>query len=99
MTTDSPFFSRPVREIDDIEQPAVAYAERRGWFQCKFVSPGLKGVPDRFFARQGVILLVEFKAPGKQPSSQQKKRHKELRDHGVEVHWIDNLEAAYALFR
>lgn len=97
MTID--FYERTVREIDDIEKPAVAYAERRGWFQCKFVSPGLRGIPDRFMARQGRIVLVEFKKPGEQPSSQQRKRHKELRDHGVEVHWIDNLDAAYELFR
>jgi hypothetical protein len=42
---------------------------------------------------------VEFKAPGKEPTEQQLKRHQELREHGVEVHWVDNLQDAKSLFR
>lgn len=95
----TPFYERSVREIPDIEQPAIAYAERRGWLVVKFVSPGCRAIPDRFCARNGRIILVEFKAPGEVPSKQQAKRHRELRAHGVEVHVIDNLEAAYDLFR
>ena len=81
------------REIE-IERPACAYAESRGWWQAKMVSPGLRGVPDRVFIRAGRVLWIEFKAPGEDATEQQKKRHREMRAHGAEVHVIDNLADA-----
>lgn len=87
-----------MREID-IERPASVYAESRGWFEVKIQSTSKKGFPDRFYARKGRILLVEYKAPGEEPTTQQKKRHKELREQGVEVFVIDKLEVAYGIFR
>lgn len=93
------FHERTVREIPHIEKPAIEFAESRGWYQCKITSPSKRGIPDRFLARRGRIILVEFKRPGKEPTAQQAVRHKELRDHGVEVHWINNLRDAYDLLR
>ena len=101
--SDKPFYERATLEIRDIEQPAKGYAESRGWLIGKVVSLSRKGWPDRTCIRRkdGVtrIMLVEFKKPGKEPTVQQLKRHAELRAMGVEVHWIDNLEQAYELFR
>ena len=94
-----PFFEKPILEIDDIEQPAVAYAQRRGWIIEKVVSQSRKGWPDRTCIRKGRVMFVEFKRPGGQLSAIQVKRIKELRAAGAEVHVIDNLEAAYELFR
>jgi hypothetical protein len=83
----------------EVEGPAVEYAESRGWFCAKFVSPGLRGVMDRIFIRDGRVLFVEFKRPGKRPRTQQKKRIAEMIAHGAEVHSIDNLNDAFDLFR
>ena len=93
------FYKRPVKEIVDIEQPARVYAESRGWLFEKVVSNTRRGWPDRFCARKGRVMLVEFKKPGKEPTEQQMLRHQELREKGVEVHWIDNMKQAYDLFR
>lgn len=93
------FYERTVREIPHIEQPAIKYAEQRGWFQCKFVAPGLRGMPDRFMVRRGRIVLAEFKAPGEVPTPQQARRHRELRAHGVEVVWFDNIDDVHDFFR
>jgi hypothetical protein len=82
-----------------VEGPAVTYAELRGWWVAKFVSPGKRGVPDRLFIRNGRHLFIEFKRPGKDARKQQEKRHREMREHGAEVHVVDNLEQAYALLR
>ena len=41
--------SRPLREIDDIEQPLFRYARTRGWLCEKVISLSRKGWPDRFF--------------------------------------------------
>lgn len=99
MTAD-PFYKRSVREINDIEQPAKEYATSRGWFECKFTSPGTNAMPDRFFARRDKgVVLCEFKKPGEEPNAQQAKRHQELRDHGVTVVWFDNLQDAKTYFR
>jgi len=86
-----------MREID-IEQPASQFAASRGWFEIKIMQASKRGFPDRFYARDGRVVLVEYKAPGNVPTPQQCKRHQELRDHGVEVFVIDNLEVARAVF-
>ncbi len=93
-----PFFEKPTKEIDDIEQPLFRYARTRGWLCEKVISLSRKGWPDRFFARNGRIVLCELKAPGREPTDQQYARHRQLRDKGVEVVWFDNLEAAKAFF-
>lgn len=74
-----------------IELPACDYAKARGWYCEKIMKCGRNGFPDRFFARDGVIILIEFKRPGKDATEQQKKRHRELRAAGVTVHVVDNL--------
>ncbi len=86
------------REIE-IERPVCEYAKSRGWFVDKVVSPGRRGFPDRVFIRNGRVVFCEFKAPGEKPTVQQSKRHREMRDHGAEVVWFDNLEAAKAFFK
>jgi len=57
----------------------------------KWVSPGLRGVPDRIVVLPGgTIFFVELKAPGKEPEPLQKKRIKELQDLGCDVWSIDS---------
>lgn len=83
-----------------IEQPATEYAILRGWFEFKIMQANKNAIPDRFYARAGRVLFVEYKSPdGKPPTAQQLKRHREMRDAGLEVHVIDSLEAARELFR
>lgn len=94
-----PFFEKPIKEIDDIEQPLFRFLRSRGWLCEKVISMSRKGWPDRFCARAGRIVLVELKAPGKKPTEQQFARHRELRDQGVEVVWFDNLEQAKVFFQ
>jgi len=83
----------------ELERTAVAYAESRGWWAAKFTSPGLRGVMDHIFIRNGRVLFVEFKRDGKTPRPQQLKRRADMIAHGAEVHSIDNLKYAYDLLR
>lgn len=94
-----PFYERTVKEIPDIEKPAIEYAKKRGWMVEKVKSLSRNGFPDRYFLRNGRTVLVEFKAPDKPPTPQQLKRHREIREHGGEIHVIDNLDYAFALFK
>lgn len=92
------FYQKPVLE-KNIEKEGCEYAAKRGWYEAKLVSPNKRGWPDRFYARRGRIVLVEWKRPGEPATTQQLKRHRELREAGVEVCVLDNLEDAKRLFR
>lgn len=83
----------------EVERQGSDYALRRGWYEVKIMRTSKRGFPDRFYARRGQIVLVEWKRLGEPPDPQQIRRHRELRAHGVEVHVIDSLEGAHALFR
>lgn len=83
----------------EIEKPACAYAESRGWWESKYVSPGKRAVPDRLFIRRARVIFIEFKRPGEDLRPQQKKRIREMREHGAEVFVCDNLEYAKEILR
>ena len=87
-----------VRE-SDIEGEIADFAEVRGWFGCKFTSPGLRGVADRMFIRRGRVIFMEIKRPGEEPTLQQHKRARDMKSSGAEVHWVDSLEKARAILR
>ena len=90
--------SKSVRE-SDIEGDITEFAQVRGWWECKFTSPGLRGVVDRMFIRRGRVVFVEVKRPGEQPTLQQQKRARDMKSHGAEVYWVDSLDQARAILR
>lgn len=83
----------------DLEEKAMAYAVRRGWYEIKIEKASRKGFPDRFLARKGRVILIEFKKPGEVESTSrnQKKEHRDLAAHGVEVFTVDSMEQAREL--
>lgn len=78
----------------NIERPACKWAEDQSWFVRKVKWPGHDGAPDRMFAKDGVIVFIEFKAPDKEAKSHQLREHKKMRKAGIEVHVCDNLDDA-----
>lgn len=99
MTQMARLFEKPDREIDDYEQPFKAHMERKGWLYEKVISLSRKGWPDRFCAKNGRVVLLEWKRFPEEPSAQQLKRHRDLRDFGVEVVWFNDLAKAKAFFQ
>lgn len=84
----------------DIEQEAMRYAVRRGWYEIKIEKASRNGFPDRFLASRGRVILIEFKRSAKEELSRlQAKERRALEAHGVEVHRVDTLEQAYELLR
>lgn len=77
-----------------IEQKDRDAARKAGWVVAKIMRASPNGFPDRFYAKDGRVLLIEWKKPGGRLSEQQKHRHAELRAAGVEVHVVDNAEDA-----
>lgn len=78
----------------DIESKAVKWAKDHGWLVYKFVSPSQRGVPDRVFIKDGRIVWVEFKAPGKTPTQLQAQTIRKMQAQGCEVYVCDNVESA-----
>lgn len=88
----------PKRGVTVIESPledfACAEAEKAGWLVRKLQWVGRRNAPDRFFAKDGRVVLIEFKRPGGQPRPGQEKEIARLRGAGVEVYACDNPLAA-----
>jgi hypothetical protein len=81
----------------DIERRFVKLCKLAGYVCAKWVSPGLRGVPDRMVLMPGGrVEFVELKAPGEKATAQQKRRHAELRALGFTVSVLssdDDLDA------
>lgn len=78
----------------DIEKKVTDWAKKNSWLTYKFVSPSNRGVPDRVFIRAGIIIFIEFKAPGKTATPLQAQTIKKMQAHGCEVYVCDNVESA-----
>lgn len=75
-----------------IEKRVTDYAKEMGWQSFKFVSPNQKGVPDRIYIRDKVVMFIEFKALGKKPTKLQDLVISKITNEGVPVYIIDNVD-------
>lgn len=83
-----------------IEKRFKREVEVRGAKAYKFVSPGLKGVPDRLVLFPGgKAVFAELKRPGETPRPLQEKRAAELRALGFQVYAIDSVEGVQAFIQ
>jgi hypothetical protein len=75
------------------EATVEAYLKHRveccGGICMKFVSPGLRGVPDRIVIWNGEVCFVEVKKPGEKLSPHQARMHARMRNLGATVKVID----------
>lgn len=75
-------------------------AKACGFEHRKMTYAGRNGAPDDwFFGFGGLLIIVEFKAPGKQPEAHQASEIGRLRNRGFNVYVIDNESDGIALFR
>ncbi len=82
-----------------IEKKVCEYAKSLDWFCKKWKSPSHRGVPDRICFKNGRVILIEFKAPGKKPTPFQKRIHEKFLEKGQKVEVIDNIEQGKQLFK
>ena len=80
-----------------VEAAIVRYAGERGILTRKFASPARRGVPDRIFVRDGVVLFLEVKRPGEEPTPLQEHELGLLRQHGANAEWCDSAAAGRAV--
>lgn len=77
----------------NIENKLKTEIEKAGGIAPKFVSPSLRGMPDRLvLLPDGVFAFVELKAPGASPRPLQRARHRMLRSLGFKVYVIDSID-------
>ena len=91
-----------VYEIPHVENPVVRYARSKGLLVDKFQSPSKRSVPDDIFTipnekRIALTFYIEFKAPGKKPTTKQKRDHEKRRKAGLLVYVIDNPDTGKQL--
>ncbi|MDQ0317781.1 hypothetical protein [Amorphus orientalis] len=75
-----------------IERAVCRHAQSTGWIVRKLQWAGRISGPDRFFAKAGRVVLIEFKQTGKRPNKAQAREIHRLKSHGVEVHAVDTIE-------
>jgi len=79
----------------DVEKKSSDYVRKRGGIPYKFTSPERVGVPDRLNTLPGgVIVFIEYKAPGKKPTVGQYREMDRLKALGQFVYWSDSVEFA-----
>ncbi len=81
-----------------IEHAVCGYATNNGWLVRKLRWIGRSGAPDRFFAKSGRMIFIEFKRTDGDARLQQEREHKRLRKAGMEVYVVNDIEAGCALF-
>lgn len=78
-----------------LEIKVKIYAEGKGCFFYKFVSPGRRGVPDRMIITPyGVVGFIELKAKGEKPNPLQRLEIKRMEGMDINVMWTDSYEKA-----
>ena len=80
-----------------IERAVCAYAKAKGCIVMKLSGQNQRGQPDRLFVRDGRVLFVEFKAPGKRPTALQERWISDLRRQGMFATSCDNIEKGKGL--
>jgi hypothetical protein len=85
---------------NNVENYLNREVKKLGGRAAKFVSPGLRGVPDRIVLLPGgKMVFIELKAPGEKPRKQQMYRMKQIEDLGFKTYTIDSYEAVKEFIR
>lgn len=75
----------------DIEKALVDRVKRAGGEVRKVAWPGRVGAPDRVVMLPGVLIWVELKRPGKEPTLHQLREHERMRRMGQTVLVVDTM--------
>ena len=82
-----------------IERAVCAYAKAKGCIVLKLSGQNQRGQPDRMFVREGRVLFVEFKSPGKKPTALQERWIDDLRRQGMFATYCDDIEKGKGLIK
>lgn len=77
-----------------VERAVVAFAKANGIGTLKNSGIHDAGKPDRVFFKDGKVLFLELKAPGKKPTALQMKAITDIHATGTAATWADNAPLA-----
>lgn len=79
---------------NDIKRQVKDYLSIKGYFHFHILQGlgAFKGIPDRIAIKDGRVIFLEMKAPGKTQSEHQKKFQNRIEKAGGEYHVISSLE-------
>lgn len=75
-----------------VERRLKEYAESLGIWTRKFISPSRRGVPDRVYLANGLVMFMEVKRPGETLTKLQRYELDLIRDHGGCAEWANSIE-------
>lgn len=76
----------------DIEKTVCQYAEKLGFETRKIAYINRTACPDRLIYGYGEVFFIEFKAPGKIPRADQDREINRMKEKGVRVFVVDNID-------
>ena len=76
-----------------LEKRCMDIAKANGWYTRKWSSPSNRGVPDRIFLKEGEVIFVEFKAPGKVPTPLHEHEIHLINKYGGDAFCCDDADA------
>ena len=74
-----------------IEKAVCDYAKKQGCITMKLSGANQRGQPDRMFIKNGRVLFIEFKAPGKLPTALQTRWLADLSTEGMQTAVCDDI--------
>ena len=80
-----------------IERAVCTRAKELGCMVVKLNGPGQRGLPDRMILRDGRCLFMEFKAPGKKPTTLQLHTRDKLLNMGFMAIFCDDKNKGIAI--
>lgn len=77
----------------EIERKVCEFAKKNDTLAYKFNSEAHRSVPDRLFiTKHGRVFFIEFKREGKKPTEGQIREIQRIKDQGVPVFVVDNVD-------
>ena len=77
-----------------LEAKIVKYCRENGILTYKFSSPSHRGVPDRVMMKDGKVMFMEVKAPGKRLTALQLHEIEKIQKSGVVAGCVDDFSVA-----
>lgn len=93
------FNDKPSELESDLQAAVIEFAEIRGWFCIKTVSPSRRGIPDLYALRKGRHVWMEVKREGEDLRISQAKVAREMKTQGAEVYKVDSMDRAREILK
>lgn len=85
-------YRKPPKSEAQLEERVRDWCKDNGWKRKKMSSPGSKGTLDDYFIKDGRHVWIELKHGDNTPTELQWIEINDIRDHGGEAYWANELE-------